>query len=216
MTQLKELVSDKLSDADIADIADILAKYQKSSDSTAKDLALLILRLSMGTFLSGHGSQKLFGWFGGYGLDATGKAFESGFGLKPGKLWALSAGLSEFGGGVLTALGLMHPLGPLASIASMLVGTVKVHWGKPIWVDKGGAEMPLNYIVIALALIIAGPGKFSVDRMLGIRVPAWLVATVAASEAALIAYVVSQNPTPAPLEGQTSTDATEGQNVERR
>src|SRR5438552_16407426 len=107
-----------------------------------KNLALLILRLTVGALLAGHGAQKLFGWFGGHGLQGTAKWLES-MGLRPGRQWALLAGLSEFGGGVLTALGFLNPLGPLGTIGAMGMATTKAHWGKPIWLTSGRAERPV-------------------------------------------------------------------------
>src|SRR5215210_7559944 len=98
-----------------------------------KDLALLILRLTFGGLMAGHGSQKLFGWFGGHGLKGTTGWLES-MGFRPGKPWAILASLSEFGGGVLTALGALNPIGPLTTMGAMEMATAKVHWGKPIWV----------------------------------------------------------------------------------
>ena len=86
----------------------------------------------------------------------------------------LPSGLSEFGGGVLTALGLFNPLGPLGIIASMSMATRKAHWGKPIWVTEGGAELPVLNIVISTALMIREPDRFSLDRLLGIRLPRWV------------------------------------------
>ncbi len=138
------------------------------------NLALLVLRLTLGTLLAGHGAQKLFGWFGGYGLEGTSGWVES-MGLRPGRLWARLAGWSEFGGGVLMILGFLNPLGPLGAIASMGMATAKVHWGKPIWVTSGGAELPLTNIGIAAALGLAGPGSISVDRVLGTRLPRWVL-----------------------------------------
>src|SRR5919204_3486187 len=125
-----------------------------------KNLALLILRLALGALMAGHGAQKLFGWFGGHGLQGTAGWLES-MGLRPGRQWALLAGLSEFGGGVLTLLGFLNPLGPLAAIGAMGMATAKVHWGKPIWVTSGGAEFAITNAAIALALGLAGPGDFS-------------------------------------------------------
>jgi putative oxidoreductase len=134
------------------------------------DLGLLILRVAVGGLLAGHGAQKLFGWFGGHGLEGTGGFLES-MGLRPGKSWALLAGMSEFGGGTLTSLGLLHPLGPLATLGAMTIAAVDVHGGKPIWVTEGGAELPVTNIAAALALTLCGPGAFSLDRAFGIRVP---------------------------------------------
>jgi putative oxidoreductase len=95
-------------------------------------------------------------------------------GLRPGRPWAVLAGLCEFGGGVLTALGLLNPLGPMGVVASMTMATAKAHWGKPIWVTEGGAELPVTNTAISTALLLSGPGKYSLDRTLGIRLPAWV------------------------------------------
>jgi putative oxidoreductase len=84
------------------------------------------------------------------------------------------AGLSEFGGGVLTALGLCNPLGPLGIIGSMSMATRKAHWDKPIWVTEGGAELPVLNIAVSTALMIREPDRYSLDRILGIRLPAWV------------------------------------------
>ena len=95
-------------------------------------------------------------------------------GIRPGKPWAVLASLSEFGGGVLTFLGLLNPLGPLGIIAAMSISMTKAHWDKPIWVTEGGAELPVTNIAAATALILSGPGEYSLDRALGIRLPGWL------------------------------------------
>ncbi|HJP71548.1 MAG TPA: DoxX family protein [Candidatus Limnocylindria bacterium] len=134
------------------------------------DLARLIVRLVVGGLLAGHGAQKLFGWFGGGGPEKTAGMMES-LDLRPGHRWAFMAGASEFGGGILTALGALNPLGPLGIIGAMTMATTKAHWGKPIWVTSGGAELPVTNMAIAAALMIVGPGKYSVDHALGIRLP---------------------------------------------
>ena len=136
--------------------------------------------------MAGHGAQKLFGWFGGPGLKGTAKWLES-IGLTPGQWSAMAAALSEFGGGTLTMLGFLDPLGPVATLGSMAMATAKVHWGKPIWVNAGGAEYPLVNMAIATALILAGPGTYSLDEALGTSLPRWVaipsVALVAAGVA---------------------------------
>ena len=151
-------------------------------------LAQLIIRLIVGGFLAGHGAQKLFGSFGGGGGEGTAGWMES-MHLRPGRDWALAAGLSEFVGGVLTALGALNPLGPILATGAMLMATLKVHHGKPIWGQAGGAELPVSNMAVLGALMLAGPGRFSLDRALGIRIPAWaallaLVGTVGVTVAA--------------------------------
>jgi putative oxidoreductase len=84
------------------------------------------------------------------------------------------AGLSEFGGGVLTALGLLNPLGPLGVIGAMSMATTKAHWGKPIWVTEGGAELPVLNLAVSMALMLRESDKYSLDRLLGIRLPTWV------------------------------------------
>jgi putative oxidoreductase len=138
-----------------------------------RNLAALVLRLVLGGLMTGHGAQKLFGWWGGYGLEGTSAWLES-MGLRPGRPWAIMAGGSEFGGGVLSLLGLLNPLGPLGVIGAMAMAARKAHWGKPIWVTEGGPELPVTNISIATALMLAGPGKYSLDRALGIRLPRWI------------------------------------------
>lgn len=150
------------------------------------DLALLVLRLVTGGLLIGHGAQKLFGWFGGPGLSGTAGWLES-IGLRPGKPWAVLAGLAESGGGLLLALGLLNPLGPIGIMAAMTTAWRRAHAGKPIWVTSGGAELPLTNIAVALAVALAGPGLYSLDARLGIQVPSLLTAVAALAAAAGVA-----------------------------
>jgi putative oxidoreductase len=100
------------------------------------DIGLLILRLVAGLTLAAHGAQKLFGWFGGYGLAGTGGFFQS-LGFRPGKLHAVAAGLAEFSGGLLLALGLLTPLGALLVLAVMLTAMVSVHGSKGFFMTAG-------------------------------------------------------------------------------
>ena len=132
--------------------------------------AMLILRVTVGGLLAGHGAQKLFGWFGGPGREGTARWLES-VGLTPGERWAPLAGLSELGGGLLTTLGLLHPLGPVAILAVMSMAALTAHRGKPIWVTSGGAELPLTNIAAALAIALAGPGRYSIDALTSFRMP---------------------------------------------
>ncbi|MDB5080633.1 MAG: DoxX family protein [Chloroflexi bacterium] len=141
-----------------------------------RSLGLLILRLVVGGLMAGHGSQKLFGWFGGYGIKGTSGWLET-LGLKPGKPWAYLAGGSEFGGGMLLLLGFLTPLGSFSVIGAMGMAWAKAHKGKPIWVTSGGAELPLINIAAGTALALTGPGKYSLDKVLGIKLPRWMVFT---------------------------------------
>ena len=146
---------------------------RRSSEGGMGNLAALVLRAALGGLLAGHGSQKAFGWFNGPGLEGT-SGFMEMLGLTPSRPWGTMAALSELGGGVLTTLGLLHPLGPLGVIGSMSIATTKAHWDKPIWVTEGGAELPVTNIAVATALTLSGPGKYSLDRALGIRLPGWV------------------------------------------
>src|SRR5918911_872862 len=100
-----------------------------------RDFGLLILRLTLGGLLAGHGAQKLFGAFEGHGIQGTGQFMES-LGLEPGEQWATTAGLGELSGGLLTMLGWLYPVGPMMTLAPMSVAWGRVHWGKPIWVTS--------------------------------------------------------------------------------
>src|SRR5262245_66098491 len=146
----------------MANLDDVKARLCPEPRTRTADLGLLALRVTAGGLLAGHGAQKLFGAVGGHGLEGTAGWLES-IGLKPGKFWAAMAGTSEFGGGTLTALGLASPVGSIAMQGAMATAARKVHWNKPIWVTAGGAEVPLLYSSIGIALGLAGPGRYSLD-----------------------------------------------------
>jgi putative oxidoreductase len=131
------------------------------------DQALLILRLVFGLTMAAHGAQKLFGWFGGYGLAGTGGFFE-GLGFRPGKLYAFAAGFSEFAGGLLIALGLLGPVGPALVLAVMVVAAVTVHIHNGWLATSNGIELTLLYAAAAVAIAIGGPDRFSIDALLGL------------------------------------------------
>ena len=134
------------------------------------DLGLLILQAVVGLLIAGHGAQKLFGWFGGHRLAGTATMLGS-LGLYPARFWALVAGLAEFVGGLLTAFGLFHPIGPLAIIAVMLMAIALVHANKGLWLSNGGGEYNLVLITIAAVLGLAGPSHYSLDWWLGVALP---------------------------------------------
>ena len=158
-----------------------------------KDVSLLLLRGVSGGLVAAHGAQKLFGWFGGGGIEGT-KGMMQHLNLKPERQWAYVAALSEFGGGVLTTLGFLNPLGPIGVTSAMSMATSTVHWGKPIWVSAGGPELTLTNMSIAFANATLGPGKLSLDHALGIRLPRVLVgAGVALAAAGVAAGVIMSN-----------------------
>jgi putative oxidoreductase len=136
------------------------------------DHALLIVRVVVGALVAGHGAQKLFGWFGGGGLSGT-AVFLTSIGLRPARFWAVVAGATELGSGALTLLGLLYPLAPVGILAAMTVAIATVHWGKPIWADRGGAELPLINAAVATALILTGPGAYGLDQTLGLGLLQW-------------------------------------------
>ena len=132
------------------------------------DIALLLLRVTVGGTLAAHGAQKLFGWFGGSGLRGTAAGFEK-LGYRPGLPMAFLGGLGEAGGGTLLALGLLTPLAAAAGIGVMLNAIISVHLPKGFWNMKGGFEFPLTIATVFAAIGFSGPGRFSVDRSLGLH-----------------------------------------------
>jgi putative oxidoreductase len=168
------------------------------------DAALLILRLVLGLAISAHGAQKLLGWFGGYGPKGTGGFFES-LGFRPGVFFAVVAGAGEVVGGLLTALGLFGPIGPALIIVVMLVAIVTVHWHRGFFADSKGIELPLLYLIGALALGLAGPGEYSLDALFGLSthprpVVAWTVIGIAVVIA--LANVAVRRPRPSHVQAQ--------------
>lgn len=135
------------------------------------DSALLLVRVVIGLLLIGHGTQKLFGWFGGHGLPGTAGFFRNQLGLRPATFWTLLAGLSEAVGGLFLALGLATPLAAAAIVSAMLMAAVLVHWPK-IWATESGIEYPLVLSTIALAIGLIGPGLYSLDAALNVALPA--------------------------------------------
>lgn len=183
------------------------------------NFARLILRASVGGLFFGHGTQKLFGWFGGHGLDATGQAFE-GLGLRPGRRHAVAAGISESAGGAALALGAATPLAAASLTATMLTAIDRVHFKNGPWVTNGGYEYNLVLIAAVLAIAETGPGQLSVDRALGAERsgPAWALAALAAGvigyvgarvvneaelEAAQAPLAEAEEPSPAPAAAAT-------------
>lgn len=147
------------------------------------DAALLIVRLIIGLGLAVHGAQKLFGWFGGHGIAGTGGWFES-IGFRPGKLFATAAGLGEFVGGLLVALGLLGSVGPALVLAVMLTAILTVHIKNGFLAAGNGWELPVLYIAGAFALPFVGFGAYALDAAFGSAVladqrSAWILYGIA-------------------------------------
>jgi putative oxidoreductase len=130
------------------------------------DAGLLLARLVIGPLMAAHGTQKLFGWFGGYGLTGTGGFFE-GLGFRPGRFFAAAAAAAEITSGVLLTLGLLGPFGPALMISVMVVAAVSVHWPN-VFAQSNGIEVPLLYGTTAAALALTGFGAYSLDNVLGL------------------------------------------------
>jgi putative oxidoreductase len=134
------------------------------------DSGLLLSRLVFGLLMAAHGSQKLLGWFGGYGLDGTGQFFEA-LGFRPGRSFAAAASVTEIAAGLLVAFGLLGPFGPALIISVMIVAAVTVHW-HGLFATSNGVELPLLYATAAAALALTGPGRYSLDALFGLT-PLW-------------------------------------------
>jgi len=135
-------------------------------DPQLLDLGLFLIRVVVGLTFAAHGAQKLFGWFGGYGIAGTGGFLES-LGFRPGKMFATASGLAEFVGGLLLALGFLGAVGPALLVSVMLVAFVTVHRKNGFFVTTNGIEHPLIMATAAAGIALTGPGRFSLDAALG-------------------------------------------------
>ena len=144
-------------------------------------LGKLVLRVTLGGYFFGHGMQKLAGWFGGGGPEGTGEMFEQ-IGLRPGRENALLAGAAEAGGGSLLALGLFTPAA-VSMLSGVMTNAIRhVHRQNGLWVTDGGIEYPAG-----------GPGRFSLDEALGIRLRGPFVAAIAMGAGAAGAVYLAQH-----------------------
>jgi putative oxidoreductase len=128
---------------------------------------LLLIRVTFGVMMAAHGTQKLFGWLGGYGLNGTAGFFEA-LGFRPGKFFAAAASVAEVTGGLLVALGLLGPVGPALMLLVMIVAAISVHWQHGLFATTNGIEVPLLYGTAAIGLGLAGFGAYSLDAALGL------------------------------------------------
>jgi putative oxidoreductase len=167
-------------------------------------LGRLFLRAIIGGIFISHGAQKLFGWFGGRGIEATSQGFES-MGLRPGRVYAPAVSATEIASGTLSLLGLAPPVAASGITATMLTAIHRVHRKNGFFNANGGYEFNLVLLASALALAEAGPGEPSLDSALGIDMhgPRWAIAAFAAGVAGaagahLIAESRGQPPAPTP------------------
>ncbi len=150
---------------------------------TILDLALVVIRVYLGITFVLHGAQKLFGWYGGAGIQGT-RSMMQNLGVAHPGLLGWMATLSEFGGGLFVLLGLLTPLAAALIISTMLVAIYTVHWQNGFFNGNRGYEFNLSLIALAATLILTGAGLVSVDHLLGIAVPlnllpAWAILTIA-------------------------------------
>lgn len=136
---------------------------------TKENIGALILRVPTGIILMAHGAQKLFGWFGGGGLEGTGAWMDS-IGLGPGVLMAFLAGAAEFFGGLALVVGFLTRLAGVATAFTMVVAIFTVHIGSGLFVSNGGYEFGLSLLAACAALAVMGGGSLSLDRLVAQKI----------------------------------------------
>ncbi len=154
-------------------------------------LARLAARATIGGLFIGHGTQKLFGWFGGPGLDGAAQMMD-GLQMHPPKRNAIAAGATEAGGGALLAAGLATPLATSSLIGVMTTAIRKVHGANGVWSSKGGWEYNAALIAALATLAETGPGKLSLDHALGIEKKGTALALAAAGAGVAMSYVTTE------------------------
>ena len=179
------------------------------------EAGLLLIRVVLGAVMAAHGAQKLFGWFGGHGLAGTGGWLGS-MGFRPARAQATLVGLSEFGGGLLLALGLLTPLGAAAVAGVMIVAIATVHWSNGFFSTEGGYEFNLLILAAAIGLTVTGPGEFSLDYVAGWNLAGAPWGLAALGAAVLGAAIVLGTRKPQPAQAQRSDEASEVREEERR
>ncbi len=140
------------------------AQLYKTLLASPVGLSSLVLRVPVGLILAAHGSQKLFAWFGGYGLEGTGQWMAS-VGFEPGYLMALLAGSGEFFGGLALVLGVLtRPAAALTGFTMAMAMTV--HVGNGLFLANNGYEYALTLLVVSIALLLQGGGRYSIDQLI--------------------------------------------------
>jgi putative oxidoreductase len=167
------------------------SRKQPAHCTCRRDVGLLLMRLGIGAVLMAHGGQKLFGLFGGGGIEGTAAAMES-MGFEPGRESAIAAGVGETGGGALLALGLATPAAGAAAAGTM-AAAASVNWQKGLFAMRGGYELPLLVGLGAAGLGLTGAGTLSLDDATGHALDRpWLAAAAFVGTAAVAATVISR------------------------
>jgi putative oxidoreductase len=178
----------------------------------------LLLRIIVGSLFIGHGTQKLFGWFSGHGLEATSQMFEQ-IGMRPGRRNAIGAGLAETGGGAGLVLGLATPLSASVLIATMLTAINRVHLKNGPWATNGGYEYNAVLIAAVATLADLGPGGLSLDAAAGRERsgPGWaLAALILGGAGALGAHLLAESqPLPQEAASEEAAPVQDGASEER-
>jgi putative oxidoreductase len=170
-----------------------------------RDVMLLGTRLVLGSYLAVHGAQKLFGAFGGPGLERAGAGFDR-IGLSPGKPMAALAGVTELGGGLLTAAGVADPAGPLAIMGAMTIASATHRGSGPLAANRG-FELPLTNLAAAAALAASGPGRLRLTPPLSRNLTAMAVAGGALLAGATLAKMLTAGRHQAPQAERPAAEA---------
>jgi putative oxidoreductase len=175
------------------------------------DVGILLLRVTVGLAFAAHGSQKVFGWFGGYGPEATGQFFE-GLGFRPGRRHAMAAGSIEIVSGLLLAVGLLTPLAAALIASVMVVAAATVHWKNGFFITGGGYEFNLVLGVAALSVAFTGPGALSIDHAIGFAAAGTMWGLAAAIVAVLgaLGQLAQRTPPPADATSQVAPPTATG------
>ncbi len=174
------------------------------------DVAILLLRVVVGLTMLVHGTQKLFGWFGGSGIARLQQGFARQ-GLKPAPLWVGLVILGEVGGGLSLALGFLTPLGAAGVFGAMFMAAAKTHWKNGSFVSKGGFEFTLLLMTVSTVLGLIGPGLYSLDALFSItlpQAPLFLALAAAALVVDVVGLVISRPVPPttaAPAEARSDS-----------